>query len=55
MADVRFTNSHGSRLYVAYMRLDHNCDLCGNPWDVLGWINLDPGETETRPNDTNNR
>jgi hypothetical protein len=55
MADVRFTNSHGSKLYVAYMRLDHGCDFCGDPWNVLGWINLDPGETETRPNDTNNR
>jgi hypothetical protein len=44
------------RMYVAYMRLDYNCDnLCGEPWDVLGWINLDPGETETRNNPTNNR
>ncbi len=56
MGDVRFTNSHSSKIYVAYMRLDHACgDDCGDPWDVLGWINLDPGQTQTRPNPTNNR
>ncbi|SNS21785.1 Protein of unknown function [Geodermatophilus saharensis] len=55
MADVRFTNSHGSRVFVAYMRLDHDCGFCGDPWDVRGWVVLDPGETETRPNDTGNR
>jgi hypothetical protein len=56
MADVRFTNSHSSKVYVAYMRLDPVCGSdCGDPWDVLGWINLDPGQTQTRPNPTNNR
>jgi hypothetical protein len=55
MADVRFTNSHASKLFVAYMKLDYACNFCGDPWDVLGWINLDSGETETRPNTTNNR
>ena len=35
---VTFTNSHGRKIYVAYMRRDWNClDLCGDRWDVLGW------------------
>jgi hypothetical protein len=38
------------------MRRDFNCqNECGGIWDVLGWINLDPGETESRANPTNNR
>ena len=38
------------------MRRDFNCQSeCGEPWDVLGWINLDPGETETRANPTSNQ
>jgi len=38
------------------MRLDHGCGAdCGDPWDVLGWINLDPGQTQTRANPTNNQ
>jgi hypothetical protein len=50
---VTFTNSTGAKIYVAYMRLDCDCETeCGAPWDVLGWINLDPGETETRANAT---
>ena len=53
---VRFTNSYGRKLFVAYMRRDFTCQSeCGAPWDVLGWINLDPGETETRANSTNNQ
>jgi hypothetical protein len=53
---ITFTNSAGKKLYVAYMRRDFNCqNECGDIWDVLGWINLDPGETETRDNPTNNR
>jgi len=56
MGAVRFRNSYSSKLYVAYMRLDYACgDDCGDPWDVLGWINLEPGQTQTRPNPTNNR
>jgi len=55
-SSVSFKNSYGKKLYVSYMRLDHGCGSdCGDPWDVLGWINLDPGETETRPNPTRNR
>jgi len=55
-SNVTFTNSTGTKIYVAYMRLDYGCQtLCGEPWDVLGWINLDPGETETRANPTENR
>lgn len=55
-SNITFTNSHGKKMYVAYMRFEHNCQsLCGEPWDVLGWINLDPGETETRANPTENR
>jgi len=56
MSEVTFTNSYGKKMYVAYMRRDFNCQgECGDIWDVLGWINLDPGETETRANPTNNR
>ena len=55
-SEVTFTNSYGQKLYVAYMRRDFNCqNECGDIWDVLGWINLDPGETETRANPTDNR
>jgi hypothetical protein len=55
-SEVTFTNSTEAKVYVAYMRLDYdNCSVCEDPWDVLGWINLDPGETETRPNSTKNR
>ena len=54
-SNVTFTNSTGAKIYVAYMRRDWGCQSCGDIWDVLGWINLDPGETETRPNPTNNR
>jgi hypothetical protein len=55
-SSVRFTNSYDKKLFVAYMRRDFNCQSeCGAPWDVLGWIGLDPGETETRANPTNNQ
>jgi len=56
MSDVRFSNSYSQPISVAYMRLDNACgDECGDPWDVLGWANLQPGETQTRSNQTNNR
>ena len=56
MSQVGFRNSTSSKLFVAYMRRDFGCrDLCGLPWDVLGWINLDPGEIEYRDNPTDNR
>ena len=56
MSDVSFRNSTSHTISVAYMRRDFNCrDECGAPWDVLGWINLDPGQSQTRANDTNNR
>lgn len=55
-SDVTFTNSHGKKIYVAYMRLDYNCqNECGDPWDVLGWISLDPGQTQSRSNPTENK
>jgi len=55
-SNVTFTNSTKAKIYVAYMRLDWSCkNLCGDPWDVLGWINLNPGETQTRANPTGNR
>ena len=48
---VSFTNSTTMKIYGAYMRADRSClDDCGDWYDVLGWINLDPGETETRAN-----
>lgn len=56
MGDVRFTNLYSSRVYVAYMRADPACGAdCGDPWDVLGWVALDRGATQTRPNPTGNR
>jgi uncharacterized membrane protein len=55
-SNVTFTNSTGTKIYVAYMRVDYDCETeCGSPWDVLGWIGLNPGETETRANPTKNR
>jgi len=54
--ELTFTNSTPTKIYVACMRLEPACeDECGDPWDVLGWINLDPGETETRANPTSNQ
>jgi len=56
MSDVNFTNSYGQPIFISYMRLDYGCrDECGEPWDVLGWIGLQPGQTQSRPNPTNNR
>jgi hypothetical protein len=56
MSNVTFTNSYSQTISVAYMRLDNGCeDECGEPWDVLGWANLEPGQTQTRSNPTNNR
>jgi hypothetical protein len=52
---VSFTNSYGKKLSVAYMRREYSCQTCGDIWDVLGWINLEPGETKTRENATKNR
>ncbi len=53
---VRFKNDYGHLLSVAYMRLEWSCqNECGEPWEVRGWINLQPGETQTRANPTENR
>jgi len=31
MSDVTFTNSYGQKMYVAYMRVDYNCqNECGD-------------------------
>jgi hypothetical protein len=55
MSQVNFTNSYSAAMFVAYLRLDYNCQNdCGEPWDVLGWISLQPGQTESRDNPTNN-
>jgi uncharacterized membrane protein len=55
MSQVSFTNSYSAAMFVAYMRLDYDCqNECGEPWDVLGWISLQPGEIEYRDNPTNN-
>lgn len=55
-SEVTFTNSAGAKMYVAYMRLDYGCKSeCGDPWDVLGWIGLNPGETKARANPTKNK
>jgi hypothetical protein len=53
---VSFTNAYTAPMYVAYMRLDYDCgNDCGEPWDVLGWIYLTPGQTQYRANPTDNR
>ena len=55
-SSITFRNSYGKKLWVAYMRLDWDCNNdCGEPWDVLGWIALDPGQTQSRSNPTSNR
>jgi uncharacterized membrane protein len=56
-SEVNFTNSTQTMIYVAYMRLDYGCqsDCPDDPWDVLGWIALSPGETKIRANETKNR
>lgn len=53
---ITFHNSYPTTIYVAYMRLDWACgDECGDPWDVLGWARLSPGQTKSRANPTSNR
>lgn len=55
-SSATFTNSHGKKIFVAYMRRDWTClSDCGDRWDVLGWIHLEPGQTERRANPTENR
>jgi hypothetical protein len=56
VGDVRFTNNYFTTVYVSYMWHDPACGAnCGDPWNVAGWVNLRPGETQTRPNPTSNR
>jgi len=56
MSDVGFTNSTSQTLWVAYMRRDFGCLAeCGEPWDVLGWCKLLPGQYKERANPTDNR
>jgi hypothetical protein len=55
-SQITLTNSYSVAISVAYMRLDRGCQNgCGEPWDVLGWVDLQPGETQTRANATGNR
>jgi Protein of unknown function (DUF1036) len=64
--EVKFTNFYGRKLYVAYTRLgppapgdgDGGSDGDGDgdaAWEVRGWIDLDPDETEVRANPTGNQ
>lgn len=53
---VRFTNSTGRSISVAYGRARHECQAeCGDPWEVLGWINLASGQSADRANPTGTR
>jgi hypothetical protein len=55
-SELSFTNFYQHTIFVAYMRRDFVCQAdCGEPWDVLGWIRLEPGETKFRNNPTNNQ
>jgi Protein of unknown function (DUF1036) len=54
-SEVRFINSYGKHVDVAYVYRDFSCqEKCEEPWDVRGWISLDAGETEIRSNSTKN-
>jgi Protein of unknown function (DUF1036) len=56
--EVSFINSYGRKMFVAYMRREFAClgeFAAGGPWEIRGWITLDPGETEYRANETENR
>lgn len=54
--EVRFTNLYGRRLFVAYMRVDADGQPeGGEPWEVRGWVGLDPEETAVRANPTGNQ
>lgn len=53
---VNFINHTGTTIYVAYMRRDFGCqEVCGDIWDVLGWVVLNNGDSQTRSNPTNNK
>jgi hypothetical protein len=53
---INFHNSYPATISIAYLRLDWDCrDECGDPWDVLGWCNLLPGQSASRANPTSNR
>jgi Protein of unknown function (DUF1036) len=52
---IEFHNSYSTVIFVAYLRLDYGCGgECGEPWDVLGWVRLAPGDTQSRANPTGN-
>lgn len=62
--EVKFTNFYGRKLYIAYTRLGPLAPGGGNgdggsdgdaAWEVRGWIDLDPDETEVRANPTGNQ
>jgi hypothetical protein len=54
-SSISFHNSYPHTIWIAYMRLDWSCrDDCGDPWDVLGWAMLTPGQSTSRANPTSN-
>jgi uncharacterized membrane protein len=53
---IRFTNRYPVTVNITYIRLDEGCgDDCGDPWDIRGWVVLEPGQSQTRANPTSNR
>jgi hypothetical protein len=55
-SEVSFTNSHWTPIYVAYARWEESCVTdCGDGENVLGWIELAPAQTKTRPNPSGER
>ena len=56
-SSVNFVNQTSSTVNVAYMRANApNCsDRCGSVWEVLGWIVLAPGGSQSRANPDSSR
>ena len=56
MALVKLVNSYSTTISVAFMRFDPACGAdCGDSWTVLGWINLEAGQTGFADNPTGNQ
>jgi hypothetical protein len=54
--EIRFTNLYGRTLFVAYMRVHAGGPRAGRePWEVRGWISLEPEATEVRANPSENQ
>lgn len=52
---LMFHNSYSQRMFIAYKVRDWGCfSNCGERWLTQGWMVLEPGQLDSRPNPTLN-